>query len=47
MCRSCVAQRGRRPAFSLDFVELNCYAFITLTTTGYGDMESGDAQSQC
>jgi len=32
--------------FSLDFVELNYYAFITLTTTGYGDISPVTPQSQ-
>ena len=32
--------------FSLDFAELNYYAFITLTTTGYGDISPVTPQSQ-
>lgn len=32
--------------FSLDFAELNYYAFITLTTTGYGDISPVTSQSQ-
>ena len=34
------------PVWALDFVELNYFAFVTLTTTGYGDIHPVTAQSQ-
>jgi hypothetical protein len=30
----------------VDFVELNYFAFVTLTTTGYGDIHPVTAQTQ-
>jgi hypothetical protein len=32
--------------WALDFVELNYFAFVTLTTTGYGDIHPVSAQAQ-
>ena len=34
------------PVWALDFVELNYFAFVTLTTTGYGDIHPMTPQSQ-
>ncbi len=34
------------PVWALDFVELNYFAFVTLTTTGYGDIHPVSAQAQ-
>jgi hypothetical protein len=34
------------PVWAVDFVELNYFAFVTLTTTGYGDIHPVTAQTQ-
>lgn len=34
------------PVWSVDFVELNYFAFVTLTTTGYGDIHPVTPQTQ-
>ena len=34
------------PVWSLDFVALNYFAFVTLTTTGYGDIHPATSQAQ-
>lgn len=34
------------PVWAVDFVELNYFAFVTLTTTGYGDIHPFSAQAQ-
>jgi voltage-gated potassium channel len=34
------------PVWAVDFVELNYFAFVTLTTTGYGDIHPVTAQAQ-
>jgi len=35
-----------RPVWAVDFVELNYFAFVTLTTTGYGDIHPVTPQTQ-
>ena len=34
------------PVWSIDFVQLNYFAFVTLTTTGYGDIHPATPQTQ-
>jgi hypothetical protein len=34
------------PVWQLNFIRLQYYAFITLTTTGYGDVTAATAQAQ-
>lgn len=34
------------PVWQIDFVALNYFAFVTLTTTGYGDIHPGTPQTQ-
>jgi voltage-gated potassium channel Kch len=35
-----------RPVWHLNFIRLHYYAFVTLTTTGYGDVTAQTPQSQ-
>jgi len=37
---------GGAPVWTLDFVALNYFAFVTLTTTGYGDIHPATPQAQ-
>jgi len=37
---------GSTPVWALDFVALNYFAFVTLTTTGYGDIHPATPQAQ-
>lgn len=37
---------GSTPVWTLDFVALNYFAFVTLTTTGYGDIHPSTPQAQ-
>ena len=37
---------GSTPVWTLDFVALNYFAFVTLTTTGYGDIHPSTPQTQ-
>ena len=40
------APNPSNPVWAVDFVELNYFAFVTLTTTGYGDIHPVTAQTQ-